>query len=218
MSWLTQSFSGSIGRKLIMALSGMFLIVFLIEHLLGNMMLLESTGTDFNGYAEFMKNNPIVRVMEYVLFGGFIIHILFSAIITSQNRMARPVRYAVNQPSANSSWFSRNMGLTGSILFVFLVVHLNTFFIPAKITHTATATLYDLAHGAFANPLYTGFYVLAMALLSFHLNHGFASSFQTLGMRHPKYTPFIKVVGRLFSIGVPALFAFIPVYIYFTQQ
>lgn len=215
MSWFTKTFSGSIGRKLIMALSGLFLITFLVVHLLGNLLLVRAEGLDFNNYAEFMSKNPVIKTMEYVLFAGFIFHIVYSIINSINNKKARPQGYAYNNPSENSSWFSRNMGLTGSIIFIFLVVHLNRFFIPHKVLHTSTNTMYDDAIAAFQSELYVGFYVIAMALLGFHLNHGFQSAFQTLGLRHPKYTPFIKGLGTAFSILIPAAFAWIPIFIYF---
>lgn len=215
MSWFTKTFSGTIGRKLIMALSGLFLITFLVVHLLGNLLLVRAEGLDFNNYAEFMSKNPVIKTMEYVLFAGFIFHIVYSIIISINNKKARPQGYAYNNPSENSSWFSRNMGITGSIIFIFLVVHLNKFFIPHKVLHTSTNTMYDDAIAAFQSELYVGFYVIAMALLGFHLNHGFQSAFQSLGLRHPKYTPFIKGLGTAFSILIPAAFAWIPIFIYF---
>lgn len=221
MSWFTKAFSGSIGQKLIMALTGLFLVTFLIEHLLSNLMLLKDDGTDYNNFAEFMGSNPIIKAAEYVLFAGFIFHIVYAAIITAQNKKARPIGYAVSNAGENSSWFSRNMGLSGSIVFIFLVVHLKTFFINYKVLGNYTTeapTLYDGAVLAFKNPIYVVLYVVAMVLLAFHLNHGFASAFQTLGLRHTKYTPFIKGLGTAFSIVVPAMFAFIPVYMYFAHQ
>lgn len=219
MSWFSKALSGTIGRKLIMSLSGLFLISFLIVHLLGNFALMKSEGTAFNDYANFMKTNPVIKVAEYILFFGFIIHIVYSIVLTVQNKKARQTGYAYNKPSANSTWFSRNMGLTGSIIFIFLVIHLKTLFIPHKTGWIApkAETLYDEAIIAFSSPLYVAFYVFAMCLLGFHLNHGFQSAFQTLGLRHPKYTPFIKAFGTAFAILIPALFAMIPVYIYFTH-
>lgn len=219
MGWFTNALSGTIGRKIIMALSGLFLIFFLLEHLISNFLLLTDDPSDFNGYAEFMKNNPFIKGAEYILFAGFIIHIVFAAIISYQNKKARPKGYAYNNPGENSSWFSRNMGLTGSIILIFLLVHLNSFFFPHKLPNPisghATLDLYSDAYQKFSNVPYTLFYVFAMLLLAFHLNHGFQSSFQTLGARHPKYTPFIKGLGTAFAILVPAGFAFIPVYICF---
>lgn len=213
MSWSRKAFSSSVGQKLIMSITGLFLISFLIVHLLGNLLLLQTEGTNFLAYAEFMKTNSFIKGMEWILFGGFIVHIVYAAVLTAKNKKARPEGYAYTNASQNSSWFSRNMGLSGSIVFIFLVIHLNTFFIPHKVLHTATLNIYEETILAFQNPLYTAFYVLAMCLLGFHLNHGFQSAFQTLGLRHPKYTPLIKKLGTTYAIVVPAAFAFIPVYI-----
>jgi len=218
MSWLTKALSGSIGRKIIMAASGLFLITFLIEHLLGNLLLLDSTGKAFTEYTDFMENNVLVRATEIILFAGFIFHVIYAIVITRKNKQARPVGYAMNKASENSTWFSRNMGLTGSIVFIFLVIHLKTFFIPLRFEGMADSALYGAAVAAFLNPIYTGFYVVAMLMLALHLNHGVQSAFQTVGLRHPKYTPLIKTLGTLFAVVVPALFAFIPVYLLFTHQ
>ena len=216
MSWFTKALSGSIGRKLIMAASGLFLVTFLLEHLIGNLLLLNDDKTVYNGYAKFMGENIVISILEYVLFAGFIIHIVFAIIITIQNKKVRPVGYAVSNASENSSWFSRNMGLTGLTIFAFLALHLKTFFLPHKvgIGQKNAETLWDEAVYTFSSPVYVGIYVVAMTLLAFHLVHGFQSSFQTLGARHPKYTPLIKGTGYGFAIIVPALFALIPVYMY----
>lgn len=215
MSWFRKALTGTIGQKLIMAITGLFLITFLLEHLLGNLLLLNPDGNVFNDYAEFMGSNPFIRVMEYVLFAGFIFHIAYAAIITTKNKKARPVSYAYSKPSQNSSWFSRNMGLSGSMVLIFLIVHLSNFFIPYKILKNGSEpSMYDEAMVKFSNPLYVLLYVAAMALLGFHLNHGFQSAFQTLGLRHPKYTPIVKMLGTAFAIIVPAAFAMIPIYIY----
>jgi succinate dehydrogenase / fumarate reductase cytochrome b subunit len=219
MSWFTNALSGTIGRKVIMALSGIFLIFFLLEHFLSNLLLLTNDPNDFNGYAEFMKSNIFIKAAEYILFAGFIIHIVYAAILTYKNKKARPIGYAVNNPGENSTWFSRNMGLTGSIILIFLLVHLNSFFFPHKlpnpISGEAHTDLYTDAYQKFHNVPYTMFYVFAMLLLSFHLRHGFQSSFQTLGARHPKYTPFIKGLGTGFAILIPLGFALIPLIICF---
>jgi succinate dehydrogenase / fumarate reductase cytochrome b subunit len=217
MSWFTKALSGSIGKKLLMAATGLFLVVFLVEHLIGNLLLLREDPNVFNDYAKAFGENIFIRIMEPILFAGFIIHMTYAAVITVQNNKARPVGYAVSGASQNSSWFSRNMFLTGSIIFIFLVIHLKHFFVPHKL-HLGAAeaeTLWAESRIVFKNPAYVGLYVFSMILLGFHLVHGFASSFQTLGLRHPKYTPAIKVVGYAFAVLVPGLFAMIPLVIFF---
>ncbi|HEX8547493.1 MAG TPA: succinate dehydrogenase, partial [Cytophagaceae bacterium] len=109
MSWFGKAFSSSIGKKVIMALTGLFLVIFVLEHLLSNLLLLSNDPSDFNGYAEFMSTNIFIRAAEYILFAGFIIHIVYAAIVTYKNNKARPTGYAVNKPNDNSTWVSRNM-------------------------------------------------------------------------------------------------------------
>ena len=222
MSWFTTALSGPIGRKLLMAVTGLFLVGFLLEHLLSNLTLLSSDPNIFNGYAEFMKTNIFIRVAEPVLFAGFLIHMIYAGIITYKNKQARPQGYSYNNPSENSSWFSRNMGLTGFVILIFLLLHLNSFFFPHKlpnpISGEAHTDLYHDAYEKFASIPYTAFYVFAMLLLCFHLMHGFQSSFQTLGARHPKYTSLIKVTGTAFAILVPLGFALIPLIICIKQH
>ena len=166
-----------------------------------------------------MKTNIFIRVLEPVLFAGFIVHVIYAAIITYNNRKARPIGYEYNKPSENSTWFSRNMGLTGLVILAFLLLHLNSFFFPHKlpnpISGEAHTDLYHDAYEKFHVMPYTLFYIFCMFLLALHLNHGFQSAFQTIGARHPKYTPFIKCCGTAFAILVPLGFAFIPAYICF---
>lgn len=197
-----------------MGLSGLFLCVYLVVHLAGNLMLLSGDhGVLFNHYAEFMESFWLTRIIEVVLFAGFIIHILDGILLTIQNKKARPVKYAMNAPAENSSWMSRNMGFTGSIVFVFLVIHLKTFFIDQRFFN-AHASMYDAAIIAFHNLYYLILYVVAIAILGFHLNHGFQSAFQSLGLNHPTYTPWMKRFGTLFSIVIPIGFIIIPITIY----
>jgi succinate dehydrogenase / fumarate reductase, cytochrome b subunit len=165
MSWFTTALSGPIGRKLLMAASGLFLIVFLLEHLLSNFLLLSSDPGGFNGYAKFMGDNIFIRVFEYVLFAGFILHIIVAGVVTYQNKKARPVGYAYNNPSENSTWFSRNMGLSGLVVLVFLLLHLQSFFFPHKlpalsVTGEAHTDLYHDAYEKFGYLPYTAFYYL----------------------------------------------------------
>lgn len=209
---MKQIVASSVGRKLLMALSGLFLSLFLVVHLGGNLLLFKNDGgMAFNEYSEFMEHNPLVLFLEIILFAGFFIHILDGIWLTLRNKEARPVRYEVNQPQANSSWFSRNMGFTGALVFLFLGVHLRTFMIGQRFLH-ASASMYESVKTAFENPLYSGFYAVTIAFLGLHLNHGFQSTFQSLGLNHPEYNPWIKRIGLLFSVLVPAGFIAMPIY------
>lgn len=223
MSWFTRTLSSTIGRKLIMSLTGLFLIAFLLEHLIGNFLLLKADdGLAFNEYAHFMKESILVRIGEVVLFGGFLFHIVDGILLMKRNRQARKVGYTANK-SKVYNWASRYMGPFGIILLVFLILHLNNFFrykyFPGnKMGTVAESGIQDMAglvYAAFSNPLEVVFYVLAMAIVAFHLWHGFESAFQTLGLNNKKYTPFIRAVGRAFAVIVPLGFALIPLIIFF---
>lgn len=216
MSWLTQTMTSSVGRKLIMGLTGLFLLVFLVMHLAGNLLLFNQDPEPFTKYAEFMSTNGIIRVMEVVLVLGFLLHIISGIMLTMKNRQARPQGYKKSAAGANSSISSRTMAFTGSLIFIFLIVHINSFVVKHRIIGTED-TMYHTVIDAFQygwGGFYWLFYVAAMILLAFHLNHGFQSAFQTLGLNHKKYTPFIKGLGLIYSIVVPAGYAAIPVYHY----
>ena len=208
-----------------MALTGLFLILFLVVHLIGNLQLLKSDeGQSFNIYAQFMTTNPLIVVISYVNYAFILIHIIWSIILTRRNRQARgPEGYAMNRNS--SHWTSRNMGILGTFIFIFLVIHLRSFWYEMHWGGIPTATydgeqyknLYAVVDKAYADIWFVVLYVVSMALLAFHLFHGFGSAFQTLGWNHVKYNPLIKFVGVAFAIVVPALFALIPLYMYMNQ-
>ncbi len=223
MSWVTVTLNSSIGKKVIMSLTGLFLISFLLIHMIGNLQLLNNdNGEAFNLYALFMTTNPVIKTISILLYSSFLIHIIYAIVLTIHNRRARPVKYAYEKPGATSSWASRNMGLLGAFIFLFLVIHLRTFWYEMHWGQIGTVDyngvvvkdLYTVVTTTFAIPWYTGLYVLSMALLAFHLAHGFQSAFQTLGLEHKKYTPLVKFVGLAFSVVVPALFALQPIVLY----
>jgi succinate dehydrogenase / fumarate reductase, cytochrome b subunit len=227
MSWITQTLTSTIGRKLVMALTGLFLVSFLFVHLSGNFLIFRADGgRAFNEYSQFMSTAGIVRVLEIIMVLGFGIHIYTSFILTRRNQKARPQAYAYSKPSANSNWFSRNMGLSGSLVLIFLLLHLRTFWYTYKFGDVPTVTYEGTEYKDMAYLVKTVFqqewwlsifYVIIMVLLSFHLMHGFASAFQTLGIRHKKYTPIIEKIGIGIAILVPAGFAAFPIYFLLTR-
>lgn len=208
----------SIGRKFAMGITGLFLISFLIVHCTINALIFVNDGGHlFNEAAEFMATNILIRTMEIVLFVGIIWHIVEALILTMRNQKARPVKYAVTNGNANSKWYSRWMGLLGTLILMFLIIHLRHFWVVSRFTDHITSgeeTLFDEMKEVFANPLVVFFYVAAMLSLAYHLMHGFQSAFQSLGLNHKAYTPLIKTIGFWFSIIVPLLFAAMPVAIY----
>ncbi len=222
MNWFLKLLSSSIGRKLLMALTGLFLILFLVIHLIGNLQLLkDDNGQAFNVYAKFMTTNPLIVTISYVNYACILIHVIWALLLTISNRKARGDQgYAVINNS--SPWTSRNMGILGTLIFIFLVIHLRGFWyemhwggIPtANYDGVEVKNLYATVDAAYSQAWYVGIYVFSMLILAFHLWHGFASSFQTLGLNHKKYNPVIAFVGKAFSILVPALFALIPIWMF----
>jgi succinate dehydrogenase / fumarate reductase cytochrome b subunit len=206
--------SSSIGKKFIMGITGLFLISFLIVHVsLNSAIFLNDGGVTFNAGANFMAHNPVIRIVEIGLFAGLILHIVQALVLTLENKKARPVAYQVVNGSANSSWYSRSMGLLGSLLLLFLVVHLANFWLPTKVavfSHTEHNTFNNMKE-VFAEWYIVVIYLVGVIGLLYHLLHGFQSAFQSLGINHKKYTPIIKKAGIWFSIIVCALFAAMPI-------
>ncbi|REJ82875.1 MAG: succinate dehydrogenase [Bacteroidetes bacterium] len=208
-------FYTTVGRKLVMALTGLFLCLFLIEHLYANLLLYKMDGGQaYIEWTKFLTGNIIIRTIEFGLFAGIIIHVIDGLYLTLHNKRARPVAYQVSRQSGDSSWFSRNMGLTGSIIFIFLIIHLRTFFVPHRIFHAENSIAYDVA-AAFQSNWYAALYLVAMVLLGAHLNHGFQSAFQTLGLNNHKYLKPLKIAGTVFSLLIMIGFSSFPVIFYF---
>jgi len=211
-------FATSIGRKLVMAMSGLFLVIFLIVHAAGNLALFRSDyGKFFNQYSEFMSHNPIIQIIQWVLFAGILVHIYMAYRLAAKNAAARPVSYHVNRPNENSTLFSRSMVITGTIIGLFLVLHIYSFFFryhygaPRWISYDGGATyykdMYNMVEAAFSNQataslLCGAFYLLALVFLFSHLIHGIQSSMRTTGVNHKKYQATIA----LLSTGLTALF------------
>jgi succinate dehydrogenase / fumarate reductase, cytochrome b subunit len=223
MSWFTQALSSNIGKKVVMSLTGLFLITFLIVHVSGNLLLFKDDGGEaFNLYADFMTTSPLIKAASYILYAGIILHIIYSLVLSIKNRSARPVGYKLSQAKDNSSWKSRNMGVLGTIVLIFLIIHLRSFWyemhfgnMPTEVYAGETVKdLYTVVKASFSQWWYSSLYILAMVGLGFHLAHGFWSAFQTLGLNHRKYTPLIKKVGLAFAIIVPLLFGSMPVYFF----
>lgn len=282
----------SIAKKYWMALTGLFLCLFLVGHLLGNLQLLAGDNTEaalqFNKYALFMTSNPAVKLLSYLTYISIIFHAIDGIYLAIQNKKARPVAYAMNNPSKNSSFSSRNMAVLGTVVLIFIATHMVNFWAkmhfekgfplqtisvdngmgikqnyvigtqngqffaadPAALAqqgmerrdvkdfynkqvgvkmgegykdlHKVTYAFFK-SKGKLFNAIpneglfFTLFYVLSMAVLGFHLWHGFQSAFQSLGV-NGKFTPAIKVFGKAFSVIVPILFAIIPIYIHFISK
>ncbi len=227
--------TSSLAKKYWMALTGLFLCLFLVGHLAGNLQLLMPFGKDanlaFNNYAKFMTSNPLIKIMSYLTYFSILFHAIDGILLTMQNRKARPVRYQKYDPSKNSKPAARIMALLGALIMIFIVTHMVNFWARMHFDEMPTVPgkdgeklkdLYGIVIAFFRHPDYglvaTLLYVVSMAVLALHLSHGFQSAFQSLGINHRKYTPIIKKVGMGFSVIVPLLFAVIPVYIHFVME
>ncbi len=195
------------------------------------MIFFNDGGQTFNHWGHFMGSNLIVRTMEIGLFVGLLLHIIQGLVLWVQNRRARPIKYSKYNQSGSSKWYSRSMGLLGTLILLFLVLHLYHFWVPSRFGGMAnvqaleSTTLGDYANQeadnlykemliVFENLWVVVIYVLGVASLCWHLLHGFQSAFQTFGINHKKYTPVIKFIGVAFSIIICLLFALMPVSIY----
>jgi len=206
-----------------MAIAGLFLISFLVVHLGINLFILPITEGHqgvFEAAVHFMTTNPLIKVFEIALFGGFFIHIIYGVTVQIQNWMARPKRYKAEGWS-QTSFFSKFMIHTGVIIFIFLVIHLMNFYlVKLGITSApqgpeAVLNNHDFYHmtvNLFSVTWYAVLYIILFVILGFHLNHAFQAAFQTLGLNHSKYTPVIKALGTIYSIVVPLGFIIIPLY------
>jgi len=210
--------SSSIARKVAMALSALFLIIFLLIHLSVNITSLFSEKL-FNQLSHFMGTNPLIQfAMQPILIFGVVFHFVMGFILEIRNRKARSVNYVKFNGAANASWTSRNMILSGGVILAFLVLHFIDFWFP-EMNHKYIEFLPEdpnryfgeLQH-KFVSPLRVGAYVIAFVLLALHLLHGFQSAFVSAGFRNNKYTPLIKTLGNLFAIIVPLGFIFIAIY------
>ena len=209
MNWFTNTFGSSVGKKMMMAVTGLFFCVFLVLHLAGNLTLF--MGKDvFNSYAEHLHSlGPLLTLAEWGLLIFAVVHISTGLLLFYQNFKARPERYAVNKRAGGRTLGSATMPYTGVVLLLFVIYHLFNFHFVDK-THT---TIFQIVSNAFAQPSYVLIYTFAMIIAAVHVSHGFWSAFQTLGANHPKYTPFLRGLSLVFSLIVGIGFGFIPVYV-----
>lgn len=210
-----------------MALSGLFLCLFLVVHLIGNLQLFKDDGGQaFNEYTYFMTHNPLIKIVAYVNYAFILLHVFDGLLLTRSNAKARGSSYAKVDQSKSSTWSSRNMGILGTLILVFLIVHMRTFWFEMKFGSMPTISysgdsmeykdMYSVVAEAFSQTWYSLLYVISMFALGFHLVHGFQSGFQTLGLNHHRYTPVIKTLGiGVFAILIPALFAAMPLFFLF---
>jgi len=214
MGWVWKSLNSSIGKKLVMAITGLALMLFLIVHLAGNLSLYGGKDA-FNNYVGLLEHiKPFIRVIEIILALIFIFHIFNGTRLWIENKQARPQGYSVNGSRKNTTVFSRTAFITGSIVFIFLVIHLQS--IWYKFNYSGSELdLYTITTEWLQVWWYAALYFIAVILLGFHLNHGFQSAFQTFGWNHKKYFPLIEKIGTIYALIMTIGFASIPIYFLF---
>lgn len=228
-----QMFTSSIGKKFVMALTGIFLISFLIVHVgLNACIWANDGGKMFNAGANFMSSMIVIRILEIGLFVGIILHIIQGYLLTAENQKKRKVAYAVDYGNRGSKWYSRSMGLLGTLILLFLIMHIWHFFVPSRFggiggVEELEVIHYEQALGAeyhnlyakmievFQDPIVVLLYVIGCISLAYHLMHGFESAFRTIGVHNNRYLIMLRMLGRGFSIIVCAAFAMMPISIYF---
>ena len=234
MTW-KQVFTSSVGKKLVMGFTGIFLVLFLIVHVGLNACIWAAAydptdqGQMFNKVAHFMGSNVLPRILEIGLFAGFFLHIFQGYLLTLENRKKRSIGYDVAYADG-SKWYSRSMAILGTLLLMFLVMHIYHFWTPSRLGGMGTVqpleevyyngikhhNLYAEMRNVFVgNTLIVALYVLACGSLAYHLLHGFQSAFKTIGIHNKKINGLIHSVGVGFSIIVPLLFALMPLSFYF---
>jgi len=218
---IDQFIRSSLGKKSVMAATGLFLCVFLVEHLYGNLLLFYTDGgAAFIEYSHTLVHSLFIRIVEVFLFAAIILHVVQAIYLTKQNSDARPVKYSMYKVNETSSWFSRNMGITGSLILFFIVVHLWHFFVPYRITDEVGGegqiNVAQAVKEGFQSGWYVLLYVVSVLFLSFHLNHGFQSAFRSLGLNNKKYEKLLSLTGSFFAFVIVGLgFASIPIFFYF---
>ncbi|WP_158962937.1 succinate dehydrogenase cytochrome b subunit [Myroides fluvii] len=214
----------TLSRKIVMAGTGLFLCFFLLIHFLGNTQLFlepEHAQQSFNAYSHFLTGNPLVKAVSYVLYLSILGHAIYALIITSKNQKAGG-NYKRDNRGRASKWYSRNMGVLGVIILIFLVLHFQNFWYVYKfgeigVDANGNKDLYTVVVTAFQELWLVVVYVIAMIALAYHLIHGIASGIRTLGLFHPKYVRWITIVGIAYSVILCVGFALMPIYIYITH-
>lgn len=212
-----------------MALTGIFLISFLLVHVGLNACIFADwvdttdNGEMFNKAAHFMGSTIVTRILEIVLFIGFIIHIIQGYVVEAKNRQRRGQGYKVALGSRGSTWMSRSMALLGTLIFMFLVLHISKFWWASRVTHDLADVSYNgvqmhnlflRMYDVFQNPIIVVIYVISVLVLGFHLWHGFHSAFRSMGVHNKKYLSLLKGLGYGFTVIVCVMFALMPISMY----
>ena len=223
-------FSSSLGKKLIMSISGLFLMLFLAVHLTTNLLMLIGDGELYNKAAHVLATTPLLKAVEYLLAFGFFFHIVYATILTLKNLKTRPIGYAKTSSNEITTWSSRNMYILGFTIFAFLVLHLANFFIKLKlggsfgieevayVEGTQIHNTYELVSYLFMNYWwYNIIYIVSAILLGLHLSHGFWSAFQTIGFNNSKWLNRLRVIATIYALIIAIGFTIIPLFFWFIK-
>ncbi|WP_422081597.1 succinate dehydrogenase cytochrome b subunit [Ulvibacterium sp.] len=208
-------------RKTIIALTGLFLCIFLIVHLSANSILVlpeEMARGLYNSYSTTLRESPLIKIVAYVLYLSIVLHVIYSLLIILNNRKAKSKRYLLNRSKENSSWTSQNMGLLGIMILLFIVVHLANFWARIKLGLGESVALdanghvdvYEVTYSLFQNVYYVVFYTILMIPLGLHLNHGLKSAFKTLGFYHKKGLRVLAKISLVYAAVMAVGFGLIP--------
>ena len=231
MKW-SYLFTSAVGRKIVMALTGLFLISFLLVHVGLNSCIFNDlpffdpsdNGSMFNRAAYFMGNSLVIRIIEIGLFAGFLLHIIQGYVVEGKNRSNRGKGYKIELGSRGSTWMSRSMALLGTLIFIYLVIHVAQFWVPSRITQNLEEVTYNgrpmhnlflRMFEVFQQPWVVVLYLVGVSSLCFHLLHGFHSAFRSIGVHNKKYLGLLKGLGYGFSVIVSLLFALMPISMHF---
>lgn len=214
----------TLSRKILICLTGLFLAFFLLIHFLGNLQLFlpaEEAQLQFNAYSHFLSGNILIKMVSYILYASIIIHAVDGLIITLKNKKSGG-NYRLDKRGKSSKWYARNMGVLGTIILIFLVIHFQNFWYVYKFGSPAldvngNKDLYLIVVTVFKQWWFVLIYVISMIALCYHLIHGLHSAVRTLGLYHPKFVKWFKTIGTAYSIIICIGFAFMPIYIFFTH-
>lgn len=212
-------------RKTLIALTGLFLCVFLVVHLSANAILLlpnDLASELYNSYSHTLRENPLITVVAYLLYISIIVHAVVALLITIKNKRAKPTKYVVNHSQQNSSWYSRNMGILGTLILIFIVIHLANFWARIKlgigeevlIDANGYKDVFSVTYELFQNIWFVLFYSILSIPLAFHLYHGLKSGFKTLGFYHKKGLKVLAKVSLVYAVVMGVGFGIIPIIVY----
>jgi succinate dehydrogenase cytochrome b subunit len=218
MSSRIRAFDSSVGSKLLIGLTGLALFLYLITHIIGNVLVF--FGPDvFNGYAHFLMSNPLIPLIEIGLLLIFLLHIYKTIKMVIRNKAARPIAYTMKKPAGGASrksLASSTMIISGLWLFLFVILHVQAFKYGAEYeTTSGIKDLYRVEMENFRSPLAVLFYVLSMLIVGSHLWHGASSSLQSLGADHPRWTPKILAAGKTAAVIIAGGFIVIALWAHF---